>query len=194
VSGRYSAIHMAFFFWLVSLIAGSQGICEAFGNNSLHIPKIGMMFFDNVIVRHKKPWGLSYQWTAGSSFMQAINYRWWWVIETNMGFGHLTGNNKPFVSSFSGGAGVRFNIFQDDFRPHAGLMVHYLHFLGEGSKSIPLDLGWPIFVGFRPFFGLEWLFYSEMSLLIDGSYGVYVNINEPFRQVISASLAFSLYF
>ncbi|HXW53698.1 MAG TPA: hypothetical protein VEL47_06305 [Myxococcota bacterium] len=174
--------------WLAPLRAG------AFGNNSLTIPKVGVTFFDVPFLPHSRPWGIARQWTFGTSFMQAINYRWWWLAETNMGFGKLTAENAPYIGSFSGGAGIRYNIFQEDFRPHFGVVLHYLHLLGNGVKDMPLNLGWPIFVGLKPYFGLEWLFYSEMALSIDASYAMYVNINEPFRQVLHAGLSFAIYF
>jgi|SRR5579871_3500855 len=167
---------------------------EAFGNNALIIPKLGMTFFDVPFLPHKKPWGLDYQWTFGTAFMQAINYRWWWVAEANMGFGKLSSDQGVYVGALSGGAGVRYNFLQDDFRPHVGLILHYLHLLGAGVKDLPLNLGWPIFVGLKPYFGLEWLFYSEMALILDGAYALYVNINEPFRQVLYATLSFAIYF
>lgn len=167
---------------------------EAFGNSSVTIPRIGMSFFDIGFFPHKKPWGLSHLWTVGSSYMHAIDYRWWWTAEASVGFGNLTTNNQPFLSSISGSAGVRFNIFQDDFRPHVGLVLQYWHFLGEGARSIPLNLGWPIFVGLKPYFGVEWLFYSEMALIIDAGLGLYVNINEPFRHILHTSISYAFYF
>jgi hypothetical protein len=166
---------------------------EAFGNSSLTIPRVGMAFFDAPVLYHKKPWGLNHQWTFGSSFMQALNYRWWWIVDTSLGLGKVSSNDAT-IGVFLGGAGLRFNVFEGDFRPHVSLTLHYLHFLGDGTRHLPLNLGWPIFVGLKPTMGLEWLFYSEMSLLIDGSYGLYVNINEPFRQVLFATAAFALYF
>lgn len=167
---------------------------EAFGNTSITIPRLGMAFFDSPLLYHKKPWGLDHQWTVGTSFMQALNYRWWWVADTSIGFGTLTVAHKPFLATFTGGAGLRFDIFEGDFRPHITTSVHYLQFLGDGTRSIPLNLGWPIFVGLKPTVGMEWLFYSEMSLSIEGSYGFYVNINEPFRQALYAQAAFAIYF
>lgn len=169
-------------------------LAEAFGNSSVAIPKIGMAFFDTPITFHEKPWGMDYQWTFGSSFMQAFNYRWWWTADVTMGFGRLSVENKPFLGSFMGGAGLRFNIFQDDFRPHFGLSIQYCHFLGAAARAIPLDLGWPIFVGLKPYFGMEWLFYSEMALAFDAAYGIYVNVNEPFRQIVQTNLSFAFYF
>lgn len=182
-----------FFLWHFLLYAHII-YSEAFGNNSLNIPKFGMAFFDNVIIPHKKVWGLNHQYTVGTSFMQAIDYRWWWVAETAIGFGHLSSGYQPHVSTFFGGGGVRLNIFQDDVRPHMGLTLHYLQFLGDSAKALPLNLGWPIFVGLKPYMGIEWLFYSEMALMLDGGLGLYVNINEPFRQVLYANLAFAFYF
>jgi len=167
---------------------------EAFGNSSLIFPKIGASFFDNGILFNSKPWGLNHQWTFGTAFMRALNYRWWWVADSHMGFGHLSEKNQVYVGTFSGGTGLRFNIFQGDFRPHTGMMLQYLHFLGGGVKHMPLHVGWPIFIGLRPYFGLEWLFYSEMSLALEGSYGLYVNINEPLRQALHANVLFSFYF
>ncbi len=92
------------------------------------------------------------------------------------------------------GGGVRFNIFLDDFRPHTGIMLHYVHFLGDGAKLLPLKLDWPIFIGLKPYFGMEWLFYSEMALNFDFAYGLYVNIHEPFRHILYANASFALYF
>lgn len=176
------------------LAAAPETFAEAFGNNSLHIPKLGMTFFDTPKLHQEKPWGIDYQWTFGTSFMQAINYRFWWTAETHLGFGKLTDSGQPNLAAFSGGAGVRYNIFEDDFRPHVDIGLHYVHFLGDGARYMPLNLGWPIFVGLKPTFGMEWLFYSEMALFIDGSYGIYININEPFRQMLHASCGFGLYF
>lgn len=167
---------------------------EAFGNNSLTIPKIGVSFFDGPLVFQKKPWGLTYQWTVGTSYMQAISYRFWWVAETSMSFGRLDKDAKPYIGAFSGGAGLRYNFLEGNFRPFACGTLNYLHFLGDGVKSMPLNLGWPIFVGLRPTIGLEWLFYSEMALSLDASYGLYVNINEPFRQIIHTNFSFAFYF
>lgn len=167
---------------------------EAFGNTSVHIPKVGMSFYDISLMPHQKPWGINYQWTVGTSFMQALNYRWWWTLETSFGFGRLSEHQQSFISSFAGGAGIRFNIFQEDFRPHTGFLVHYVQFLGDGANHLPLNLGWPIFVGIKPYIGLEWLFYSEMALLIDVGYGLYVNINEPFRRILHTSMSFAIYF
>jgi hypothetical protein len=179
---------------ILALSYNGPAMSEAFGNTSLSIPRLGLSFYDLDALPHKKPWGLDYQWTVGTAFTQALNYRWWWVLETSFGFGKLSVQNRPYLSSFAGGAGLRFNIFEDDFRPHVGFMVHYLQFLGDGAKAMPLNLGWPIFVGLKPYMGLEWLFYSEMALLIDCGYGLYVNINEPFRRVLHTSLSFALYF
>ena len=176
------------------LLSSGRANTEAFGNNSLSIPRVGMAFFDAPVLYHKKRWGLTHQWTVGTSFMQAINYRWWWFADASLGFGKLTVENEPNLISFAGGGGLRFNIFEGDFRPHVTLLLHYLHFLGDGTKSMPLNLGWPIFVGLKPVIGMEWLFYSEMALSLDGGYGFYVNINEPFRQVLYAQAAFAIYF
>lgn len=187
-------------FIVVTMILGallawhSQAAGEAFGNNSLTIPRLGMAFYDSPLVYHAKPWGLDHQWTIGSSFIQAVNYRWWWVAETSFGFGKLSVENKPYLGAFSGGGGMRLNIFEGDFRPHVSMVLHYLHFLGDGTRAIPLNLGWPIFVGLKPSMGMEWLFYSEMALSIEGAYGLYVNLNEPFRQVLYANAAFAIYF
>ncbi len=167
---------------------------EAFGNSSVGMPKFGAAFFDTSLNLNQKPWGLSHQWTIGPSYMQAIDYRWWWVVDTAFGIGALSNGQGPFLSSFMGGAGLRFNIFQEDFRPHTGLAIHYLHLLGNAVNNMPLDLGWPIFIGLKPYFGMEWLFYSEMSLLLEGAYAFYVNLSEPFRHVLYASMAFAFYF
>ena len=168
--------------------------CESFGNSTLSVPKIGMVFFDTGLKLHKNPWGVTDQWTVGTSYSQAIKYRWWWIADTQVGFGSLSTGDSENIATILGGAGVRFNIFVDDFRPHVGLMLHYLHFLGAAAKKIPLNIDWPIFVGFKPFLGIEWLFYSEMSLAIEGSYGFYLNINEPFRHAFYATVAYSFYF
>lgn len=168
---------------------------EAFGNSALYFPKFGMALFDKPLQLHqKKPWGIPYTWMIGTAYMQAIDYRWWWVAETNFSMGHLRGPNGPFISAFMGGAGVRQNIFLEEFRPHLGLMIHYLQFFGDSVRRMPLNLGWPIFVGLKPYFGLEFLFRSEMSLLFDLAYALYININEPFRQVLYASAALLIYF
>lgn len=186
-------------FWVlycfgVGMFYEESASAEAFGNSSLMVPQVGMAFFDSPLLHHRKPWGLSHQWTVGTAFMQAINYRWWWLAETNLGFGKLTADSAPYIGSFLGGAGLRYNIFEGDFRPHVTTTVHYLQFFGDGTKAMPLNLGWPIFVGLRPTIGMEWLFYSEMALTLDGSYGFYININEPFRQVLFARASFSIYF
>lgn len=174
------------------LVAKAHG--EAFGNSALYLPKIGMALLDKPFNLHeKKPWGTPYMWMIGTAYMQAIDYRWWWVAETNFAMGHLSGKNGPFISSFMGGAGVRQNIFLEEFRPHTGLMVHYLQFFGNGVQLMPLSMGWPIFVGLKPYLGLEWLFGSEMSFLVELAYALYININEPFRQVIYANAAFLIY-
>lgn len=191
------AMERALFRWcylgfLVLCLAHVPVRAEAFGNNALTIPKIGMSVFDTVPL-NPKPWGLGHQWVLGTSYMQAINYKWFWVIEASVGLGELT-NASNFVGAFYGGTGLRLNIFDDDFRPHVGTTVHYVHFLGDGADALPLNLGWPIFIGLKPYMGMEWVFYSEMSLLIDVGYGLYVNINEPFRQILHASMAFAMYF
>lgn len=180
--------------YLGALMHARATCAEAFGNNSVTIPRVGMAFFDTPVLYHKKPWGLSHQWTVGSSFMQAINYRWWWLAETSIGFGKLTDGARPYIGSFNGGAGIRFNIFEGDVRPHVSMLLNYLHFLGDGAKDLPLNLGWPIFVGLRPTVGLEWLFYPEMALAIEGGYGFYLNINEPFRQILYTHASFAIYF
>lgn len=186
------------FIWLLclslGLIKAASAHAEAFGNTALSIPRVGFAFFDVPFMTHSRPWGLAHQWTVGTSFMQAINYKWWWIIDSHMGFGNLTVDDKPFVASFAGGAGLRFNVFEEDFRPHTTLMVHYLQFIGDGQRAMPLNMGWPIFVGVRPLIGLEWLIFSEMALAFDGSYGFYVNINEPFRHVWYTSASFMVYF
>lgn len=179
---------------IIALLMSSSLHAEAFGNSSFVVPKLGITWFDAPMLLHKKRWGLAPHYTIGSSFMQAINYRWWWVVETQVGLGKIIVPGKPYVGSFSGGAGVRFNIFEGDFRPHWGLLIHYLQFLGENTNMIPLDVGTPIFVGLKPFFGMEWLMYSEMSLSFDASIAVYVNLNEPFRRVVHAGLSYAFYF
>jgi hypothetical protein len=167
---------------------------ESFGNNSLSIPKLGVILFDAGPISHKKPWGIHHLWTFGTSYMQAINYNWWWMVETNFALGKLTTKKYHYLTAFLVSSGVRFNVLPSDFRPHLGLMVSYLHFLGNKKKSIPLNLDWPIFVGLKPVLGFEWLFYSEMALSIAASYCLYVNINEPFRHVFDTTLTFAIYF
>ncbi len=188
------AVMLLIFCFGAALIHSSRAATEAFGNNSVTIPQFGMAFFDSPLLIHKKPWGIKSQWTVGTAFMQALNYRWWWLAETNFGFGKLTGEHEPYLGSFSGGVGLRFNIFEGDFRPFVSSTVHYLQFFGDGVKAMPLNLGWPIFVGLRPSIGMEWLFYSEMALSFEGSYGFYININEPFRQTLHARASFAIYF
>lgn len=176
-----------------SFCLGLKG--EAFGNNSLTIPKVGMVFFDNPISMHEKPWGLKHQWGFGTSFMKALDYRWWWLIDTSFAIGPLTDSSTAkYLSSFMGGAGLRYDIFPDDFRPHTGLILHYVHFLGEAARGLSLDLDWPIFLGLKPFIGMEWLFLSEMSLSTEVAYGFYVNLNEPFRHILYANASFAFYF
>lgn len=167
---------------------------EAFGNNALTIPRIGAAFFDGPLSLNKKPWGLGHQWTFGTSYMHALNYRWWWLADTSFAIGPLSQAHLGFLSAFMGGAGIRYNILPDEFRPHVGLMIHYVHFLGENSKNLPLNLGWPIFVGLKPYIGLEWFIGSEIALLVEGGYGMYININEPFRQIYYANACAALYF
>lgn len=165
---------------------------EAFGNNIISIPSVGLIFYDISWLPHHKPWGLKSQWMGGLAFGQALSYKWWWMAETALGLGKL--NNQALLSSFSGGAGVKYHLTLDDVRPYLGIKIHYLQFLGQGVKDIPLNLGWPIFVGLKPHLGLEWLFYAEMSLALDIAYGLYVNINEPFRRILYSSLSYALYF
>lgn len=168
---------------------------EAFGNNAINIPKIGAAFFDDPISLNSRPWGIGHQWTFGTSYMQALNYRWWWLVDTNFAIGRLNlREQNSFISAFMGGAGVRYNIFQDEFRPHTGLMLHYVHLMGDAAKHLPLNLGWPIFVGLKPYLGLEWLVGSEIALLLEAAYGLYVNINEPFRQILYANACIAIYF
>jgi len=167
---------------------------EAFGNNAVTIPRVGAAFFDSPLSLNSKPWGVGHQWTFGTSFMQALNYRWWWIADTSFAIGPLSQGHLGYVSAFMGGAGVRYNIFPDDFRPHVGLMLHYVHFLGENSKNLPLNLGWPIFVGLKPYVALEWLVGSEMALSLEAGYGLYININEPFRQIAYANACAAVYF
>lgn len=167
---------------------------EAFGNSAVNIPNLGMVFFDAGLNLNQKPWGINHQWTVGASYKQAIDYRWWWVVDSAFGIGALADHDRLFLSSFMGGAGLAFNIFEEDFRPYTGLAIHYLHLLGNAVKNMPLDLGWPIFIGFKPYFGMEWLFYSEMSIVLEGAYGFYVNLSEPFRHLLYASIAFAFYF
>src|SRR6185437_15747012 len=116
-----------------------------------------MALFDKPFNWHKKPWGISCLWTVGTSFMQAIDYRWWWTVDSNFAMGTLSSEGRPFISAFTGGTGLRHNIFLEEFRPHLGLMINYLQFFGDSVKKMPLNLGWPIFVGLKPYVGLEWL-------------------------------------
>lgn len=185
---------MRFLAIIIVLLGFSPLNAEAFGNNAVFFPKSGVAFFDKPFLLHKKPWGLDYQWTVGTAFMQALDYRWWWIAEANFAMGHLNFDKKPFISAFMGGTGIRYNISLNEFRPHAGMLVHYLQFFGDSVDNLPLNLGLPIFAGLKPYFGLEWLIGSEMSLLIDIGYGFYININEPFRQVFYSDIAFVIYF
>jgi hypothetical protein len=174
-------------FLLVFMCLKTQA--ESFGNNAVLVPKAGVALFDSVLAPKQKLWGLTHQWTVGTTFMQAIDYRWWWMAETNAGFSRP---EMP-ITSFWGSAGLRFNIFDEDFRPHLIFALQYLQFFGLGSKKLDL-VGLPIFVGLRPGLGLEWLFYSEMSLSLDTYYGVYFNVNEPVRQAMTSNISFALYF
>lgn len=167
---------------------------EAFGNSALFIPRLGLALLDDVPLSKSHPWGIDRQYSLGASFAQALDYRWWWLVETDVGFMKPSSGEAGGIATFSGGAGLKFNIFLDDFRPHVGAMVHYLHFMGDGIKFMPLNLSWPMFVGIKPFLGLEWLFYSEMALLLSTSYGLYLNVNEPLRQVLLLNMAFAIYF
>jgi hypothetical protein len=126
--------------------------------------------------------------------MHALDYRWWWLVDTGFAIGSLSKNQQSHLSAFMGGTGIRFNILQHDFRPHLGLLVHYVQFFGEATRFLPLDLGWPIFVGLKLYGGLEYFFGSEMSALVEGAYGNYININEPFRHIYFASASLALYF
>jgi hypothetical protein len=168
--------------------------CEAFGNSNLSIPKIGTAFFDNPLSLNKKPWGLSHQWTFGTSFMHALNYRWWWLMDTNFAIGALSNKEQSSLSAFMGGAGLRYTFFQDDFRPFVGITVHYVHFLGANTRELPLNMGLPIFVGLKPSGGLEAFFASELSVLGEVAYGLYMNINEPFRHIYYLNLSLAFYF
>lgn len=167
---------------------------EAYGNSAVFFPKAGMAFFDKPVGMHKKPWGIPFMWTVGTAYMQALDYRWWWLVDTNFAMGKLSVEERPFISAFMGGAGVRQNILLEDFRPHWGLMIHYLQFFGDSTKFIPLDLGWPIFVGLKVSGGLEWLVASEMGLLAELGYALYINLNEPFRSVATTQIAWVIYF
>lgn len=158
------------------------------------MPKMGVAFFDVPVLIRSKDWGITSQVSFGTSFAQAINYRWWWLFETSFGLGAMNVSHKPYLSSLMSGAGVRYNFLEGDVRPNVGLMLHYLQFLGQNVNLMPLNAGWPIWVGLRPSLGLEWFFYDEMALVVEGAYGCYVNINEPFRHVLYTSAAFALYF
>lgn len=177
------------------MIMALPSFSEAFGNSSVTIPKVGMVFYDSVFGKGlQKPWGLGSQWSIGTSFMSAFDYRWWWVVESSFAMGSLSQDKSSFLSSFMGGGGLRCNIFLNEFRPHSGLILHYLQFFGESAKMMPLNLDWPIFVGLKPYFGMEWLFYSEMALNVDVAYALYINIHEPFRHVLYANASFAFYF
>jgi hypothetical protein len=169
-------------------------LAEGFGNSSLFIPKFGVAFFDSPLEINKKPWGIGYQWCIGSAFMHAIDYRFWWIAESNFAIGTLTSPDAGYVSAFMGGAGVRMNFMEHDFRPYGSLVIHYLQLLGANAKRIPLKIDWPIFVGLKPSLGLDWLFYSEMSLSLDFAYAFYLHLSEPFRHVFFLNTAFAVYF
>lgn len=164
---------------------------EAFGNNAILVPKASVIFFDRIPLNGARPWGLSHQWAVGTTYYSALNYRWWWLAETTLGFGSVQNQS---LASLIGGAGLRYDIFNDDFRPHLSLGVQYLQFLGRGTKALSLGGGWPIFIGLRSGLGLEWLFYSEMALVINGAHAIYFNINEPPRNTLDLSLSFAFYF
>lgn len=168
---------------------------EAFGNSIVVIPKVGTAFFDKPFSLQNKAWGISHQWTVGTSYMQALDYRWWWLVDTSFAMGSLSNPHAgAFLSSFMGGGGLRYNFMTNDIRPHAGFMLHYLQFFGDSVKKMPLDLGWPIFVGLKPFAGVEWIFASEIALLLELGYGLYINIYEPFRQVLYSHASLGIYF
>jgi len=196
--GELSTEKAQIFFLSLTLVLMSffstPNFCESFGNSGVTIPKVGMAFFDTPLLVRKKDWGIKYQFTLGTSYAQALNYKWWWIAETSFAVGKMHVDDRPYLSSFMGGAGLRYSIFEGDFRPHLGAMIHYLHFMGQDVKKMPLNIEWPIWVGIKPFVGMEWLFYSEMAIILEGAYGIYLNINEPFRQVLYASASFVVYF
>ncbi|MCA9507527.1 MAG: hypothetical protein KC505_03790 [Myxococcales bacterium] len=168
--------------------------CEAFGNNSLNIPHVGAIFFDSLFSEIQKPWGIGTQWSVGTSYKQALDYQWWWVVETTFASGTLSFDDEEFVSSFLGGAGVRYNFLYENLRPYSGVLLHYLQFLGNKAKNLPLNLDWPIFVGLKPHLGIEWLFYSEMALVLECAYALYFNIHESFKHALFSHVSFAFYF
>lgn len=178
---------------LLLLIISNISLAESFGNNSFFIPKLGVAIFDTIGL-NKKPWGVGYQLSFGASYMHAIDYNWWWVTETSMSFGKIDQPHRPYLSTITGGTGVRFDLLSGDIRPNISLLVHYLHFLGNGVRYMPIKLDWPIFVGLKSVIGLEYFFYSELSLMMDMAHAIYLNINEPFRQALYASISFAVYF
>lgn len=167
---------------------------ETFGNLSVELPHFGLTMLDSSFVRHKKPWGIHNQWFLGTSLASAINYRFWWVADTSVGLGKMNRPNDPYLSSLQAGGGVKYFFADHDVRPHAQTSIHYLQFLGNNSRFLPLDTSWPIWVGPKLALGLEWSFVSEMSLNIEANYAFLLNINEPFRHTVSTKLSYMIYF
>lgn len=180
-------------FLITNLLISSSIFSEAFGNMAMSVPSFGVSFFDTPLTKHQKPWGITKDLSIGLSYYQAFDYRWWWLVRTDLGFGDLSAEKKN-VSSLKAGGGVRYNVSDEDFRPFLGVLLHYLHFLGENVSKMPLDTRFPMWVGLNPFLGIEWLFFSEMSLSASLGYGFYVNLSDPFRHAFYGHLSYALYF
>lgn len=167
---------------------------EAFGNYSVQIPSVSLAYFDTPFFPASRTWGVDSQWQIGTSFMSAIDYRWWWMVETSLGLGKLNVADNSTLAALQAGGGVKYYLSDNDVRPFLGLGLSYLHFLGASASKMPLNNSWPIWLGLKPTFGLEWLFHSEMSFLLEGAYGLYFNINESLRQNVGIKLAYAIYF
>lgn len=184
------------FFACIIFIFGTlnQALSESFGNTMVGIPNLSLAFYDSSFIKHKKPWGLGLQYAAGMSFMSAIDYNWWWLLESDVGFGKMASADHKSISALHVGSGVRYHIFDEDIRPFLSLQLHYLHFLGEEAKNLPLGTSIPLWLGLKPTLGLEWLFFDEMALSFSVNYGFYVNLSEPFRHVSGLKLGYVIYF
>lgn len=177
--------------WLLITLSGHT---ETFGNLGIELPHLGLTLLDSSFIHHKKPWGINNQWFLGTSLTSAINYRFFWVAETSIGLGKMNQPKDPYLSSLQAGGGIKYFFQENNLKPYTQVNVHYLQFLGEKSRLLPLDTSWPIWVGPKVCFGLEWSFFSEMALNIEANYAFLLNINEPFRHTISTKLAYMIYF
>lgn len=176
------------------LTLGTSGQAQHFLNYAVRVPTVGYMGLDSSLgAINKASWDSTDAMMVGIGLTGYTDNNFWWVTDLTLGFGKESepAANTPAraVISSSWSVGMRYNFWQQRVRPFAATYLEVLRLANTQA-------GWASLFSFglRPALGVEWFFGGDVSMQAEVSYGAFLNVDLPFRQLVMAQLGLNIYF